>query len=114
MAWTTTCRCPTAVIVPIYCRGTEQTTITYRNGRPLVEGQRQVVIDDGLVALITTWHKGYNTSLKQKVIHRYLPEEVDLLLVKYLWLIQPFINVLKDLQAFTHLRLDPKVTPYLW
>jgi hypothetical protein len=55
-------------------------------------GVRNIFIKDGLVAFVTTYHKGYRSSGNIKIIHLYLPREVGELLVYYLWLIVPFHN----------------------
>jgi hypothetical protein len=49
-----------------------------------------VFIEDGLVAFVTGYHKGYRSSNNIKIIHRYLPREIGELLVYYLWLVLPF------------------------
>jgi hypothetical protein len=53
-------------------------------------GTRNIFIEDGLVAFVTGYHKGYRSSGNVKIIHRYLPREVGELLVYYLWLVLPF------------------------
>lgn len=60
-------------------RGTEILGIRHTNRRIGVSGN--IFVDDGLVSSITEYHKGYNTSGKSKVIHRFLPREVGELLV---------------------------------
>ena len=56
--------------------------------------QRNIYIEDGLVVLVTAYHKGFYASNDVKVIHRYLPQEVGALLVYYLWLLRPFVQQL--------------------
>ena len=53
-------------------------------------GTRNIFIENGLVAFVTGYHKGYRSSGNIKVIHRYVPREVGELLVYYLWLVLPF------------------------
>jgi superfamily II DNA helicase RecQ len=53
-------------------------------------GTRNIFIEDGLVAFVTGYHKGYRNSGNVKIIHRYLPREIGELLVYYLWLVLPF------------------------
>ena len=53
-------------------------------------GVRNIFIEDGLVAFVATYHKGYRSSGNIKIVHRYLPREVGELLVYYLWLVVPF------------------------
>ncbi|KAJ6082793.1 hypothetical protein N7467_006928 [Penicillium canescens] len=38
-------------------------------------GRRNVFIEDGLVAFVSQYHKGFYASNDTKVIHRYLPRE---------------------------------------
>ena len=47
-------------------------------------GVRNIFIEDGLVAFVTAYHKGYRSSDSIKIIHRYLPKEIGELLVYYL------------------------------
>ena len=56
--------------------------------------QRNIYIEDGLVVLVTAYHKGFYASNDTKVIHRYLPREVGGLVVYYLWLVRPFVQQL--------------------
>jgi hypothetical protein len=51
---------------------------------------RNIFIENGLVAFVTAYHKGYCSSGNIKIIHRYLPREIGELLIYYLWLIRPF------------------------
>ena len=53
-------------------------------------GVRNIFIEEGLVAFVATYHKGYRSSGNIKIVHRYLPREVGELLVYYLWLVLPF------------------------
>lgn len=74
-------------------RGTEILTVRHRNDST-GEG-RGVFIDGGLVDIVVGYHKGYGYSAKSKIIHRFLPREVSELLVYYLWLVQPFVEILQ-------------------
>ena len=47
-------------------------------------GTRNIFIENGLVAFVTGYHKGYRSSGNIKIIHRYLPREMSELLVYYL------------------------------
>jgi hypothetical protein len=51
-------------------------------------------VEDGLIALVTSYHKGYSCSGITKIIHRYPPPELGELLVYYLWLVLPFLQKL--------------------
>lgn len=83
-------------------RGTEITglqdanTMLYRN----------VFVEDGLVAIVTSYHKGYTCTGTTKIVHRYLPREISELVVYYLWLILPFLQKLTLLIAEQH---DPEI-----
>jgi superfamily II DNA helicase RecQ len=69
-------------------RGPEILSIRTRN---TAAGKlRNVFIEDGLVVFVTLYHKGYEMSAQEKIVHRYLPREVGELLVRYLWLVDPF------------------------
>jgi RecQ family ATP-dependent DNA helicase len=72
-------------------------------------GVRNIFIEDGLVAFVTAYHKGYRSSGNIKIIHRYLPREIGELLVYYLWLIRPFHEKLQ-------FQVDgkPSSSPFLW
>ena len=74
-------------------RGTEILTVRHRNDST-GEG-RGVFIDGGLVDIVVGYHKGYGFSAKSKIIHRFLPREVSELVVYYLWLVQPFVEILQ-------------------
>jgi hypothetical protein len=49
------------------------------------------------MTFMTHYHKGYAISGEQKIIHHYLPYEVSLIVIQYLWLVLPFIKRLKSL-----------------
>ncbi len=68
-------------------RGTELLSIKYRNSDR--EG-RGLFIEDGLISLVTSYHKNYRTSAKLKLIHRYISKDLSLYLIYYLWLVEPF------------------------
>ena len=72
-------------------------------------GVRNIFIEDGLVAFVTTYHKGYRSSNNIKIIHRYLPREIGELLVYYLWLVRPFHE---KLQFQKHEK--PCQSPFVW
>ena len=71
-------------------RGTEMTSILCENDASGV-GYRGVFVEGGLVAFVTTYHKGYSFSKHVKTIHRYVPREVSELVVYFLALARPFI-----------------------
>lgn len=74
--------------------------------------RRNIFLENGLISFVTSYHKGYSVEGCVKIIHRYLPQEVSMLVVYYLWLVLPFANQLRMLA------LDQPATatcsPYLW
>lgn len=75
-------------------RGTEIISIQHENGESS-RAQRGIFIDRGFVHFVTSYHKGYSASQQVKIIHRYIPEEVGKLVVYYLWLVEPFVQMLQ-------------------
>jgi superfamily II DNA helicase RecQ len=71
-------------------RGTEVTSILCENDVSGV-GYRGIFVEGGLIAFVTTYHKGYSFSKNVKTIHRYVPREVSELVVYFLALARPFI-----------------------
>lgn len=69
-------------------RGTEITGLQHTN----TVFHRNVFVEDGLVAIVTSYHKGYTCTGTTKIIHRYLPREISELVIYYLWLILPFVQ----------------------
>jgi hypothetical protein len=53
-------------------------------------GVRNVLAHNGMMCVVTLYHKGFRLTGQAKVIHRYLPRAVGELLVWYLWLVLPF------------------------
>lgn len=70
-------------------RATELLSVRHRNTET---ARRNVFIEDGLVVVATSYHKGFYASNDAKLIYRYLPREVGELLVRYLWLVLPFLD----------------------
>ncbi|KAH0558841.1 hypothetical protein GP486_004520 [Trichoglossum hirsutum] len=52
-------------------------------------GHRSIFIENGLIVVVTYYHKGYNITGTEKIIHRYLPKEVGDILLQYIWLVLP-------------------------
>ena len=75
-------------------RATELLGIRYANTKQ--GGLRNIFIDRGMVAFVTTYHKNYRQTGKMKIIHRYLPKEVGELLLRYLWLVLPFWQAIQS------------------
>jgi Fe-S cluster assembly iron-binding protein IscA len=71
--------------------------------------QRNVYMKNEMMIFVTRYHKGYSRSGEIKLIYRYLLFFVGQLLVRYLWLIQPFVKRLEILYyAASH------VFAFLW
>lgn len=88
-------------------RAPELLSLRYRN---TPNGQhRNIFLEDGLVVLVTRYHKGYAVSGSTKVIQRYLPREVGELLIWYLWLVLPFQQRLEA--QYWH---REELSAYLW
>jgi hypothetical protein len=68
-------------------RGTELLTVRFQNDAQ--GNSRGIFIEDGLVVLVTTYHKNIAQTGNGKVVHRYLPREVGELVVWYLWFARP-------------------------
>ncbi|KAJ1726628.1 hypothetical protein LPJ72_006274, partial [Coemansia sp. Benny D160-2] len=54
-----------------------------------------IFIENGLVTLVTAYHKSFYVTNDLKIINRYVPSEVGELVVYYLWLVQPFVDQLE-------------------
>lgn len=52
-------------------------TVKYR----AIELQIPVFVEDGLVAVVTSYHKGYTCTVTTKIIRRYLPRVISELAV---------------------------------
>lgn len=50
-------------------------------------GIRNILAHNKMMCFVTSYHKNYRSTGNVKVIHRYLPREIDELLVWYLWLV---------------------------
>jgi hypothetical protein len=87
-------------------RGTEIISIRHTN----TSFHRKIFIEDGLVAIVTSYHKGYVCTGSTKIIHRYLPKEVSEMLIYYLWLVHPFEQELKLLVPCR----QTTGNPFLW
>jgi hypothetical protein len=77
---------------------------------------RNIFIEEGLVAIVTSYHKGYTCTGSTKIIHRYLPSEVSELFVFYVWLILPFVRKAGLLQRKKKCPADAleSHSPFLW
>jgi hypothetical protein len=64
-------------------RATELLSIWHTNGVE-AQNQRGVFVNNGTVSFVTAYHKGFSTSQKAKIIHRYVLREVGELVVQFL------------------------------
>jgi hypothetical protein len=87
-------------------RGTEIITTRYRNSG---SGQRGIFVENGLMMFMTGYHKGFGLSARMKVIHRYMPTEVNELLFYYMWLVQWFWEEMLEID-----KVEMKNSTYLW
>ncbi|RDW94094.1 uncharacterized protein DSM5745_01416 [Aspergillus mulundensis] len=53
-----------------------------------------VFIEDQQVVIVTAYHHGRIAGDEHEIMYHYLPREVGELLVRYLWLVQPFVRLL--------------------
>jgi len=60
-------------------------------------GHRSIFVENGLLVIVTYYHKGYNITGTEKIIHRYLPQEVGEILLLYVWLVLPMRQQLQKL-----------------
>ena len=88
-------------------RGTE--ILSVRHSNTSMGGHRSIFVEDGLVVLVTRYHKGFIMSGDNKIIHRYLPREVGELFVYFLWLVIPFQQ---QLEAYSG--RDKAISAYMW
>jgi superfamily II DNA helicase RecQ len=88
-------------------RATELVSVQQVNGEN-ARCQRGVMIDQGMVVFITSYHKGFSASQSQKCVHRFVPQEVGELVVYYLWLIEPFVRILQSSRG------QMTSSPWLW
>ncbi|CAG8312762.1 unnamed protein product [Penicillium salamii] len=72
-----------SVAVHIYnkqpARAPELLSIRHKNTHS--EGHQNVFIENSIVAIVTSYHKGFYASNDVKIIHRYLPRDVSELVV---------------------------------
>lgn len=79
-------------------RAPELLSIRHRNTET---GHRNIFIADGLVSFVSRYHKGFYMSNDAKLIHRFVPRPVGTLVVRYLWLVLPFVERLQVHQQHT-------------
>jgi hypothetical protein len=75
-------------------RATELIRLRHSNTKQ--GGLRNIFIDRGMMAFVTTYYKNYQQTGKMKIIYQYLPKEVRELLLRYLWLVLPFWQAIES------------------
>jgi superfamily II DNA or RNA helicase len=73
-------------------------------------GHRSIFVENGLLVIVTYYHKGYNITGTEKIIHRYLPLEVGEIVLWYIWLVLPMRQQLQQLA----LNNDEIPSAFLW
>ena len=89
-------------------RATSLISIQTENG-PQGRGQRGIFIDNGMVDIVTGYDKGTSMSQKVKIIHRYVPREVGEVVVRSIWLLNPWV---RQLQAMVRGQTD--FSAFMW
>jgi len=79
-------------------RGTEMLTLQFKNGQSL---RRNVFISGGVMALVTTYHKGQSISGFGKEIPRFLPTCLRNVILGYLYFVRPFVAMLQRVTNVT-------------
>ena len=87
-------------------RSKEVLSIRRRNGDMVI---RNVFVDDGMVSLVVGYVKGLSKSMKGSTVMRFLPERVGRLLVWYLWLLCPFVELMQ-----MRVRKMKRVGEFIW
>ena len=88
-------------------RATELISIWHCN---TIQGEhRNVFVEEGLISIVTSYHKGYNMEGSTKVIHRFLPKDVSEIMVLYLWLILPFKEHLESMRTMSKAAPSPLI-----
>jgi hypothetical protein len=75
-------------------RATELTSIMSRNPTP-GRGRRGIIIDDGLVKFVQGYSKKFRSRRELEIVHRYVPNEVGELVVYFMWLVEPFVKMIR-------------------
>jgi hypothetical protein len=63
-------------------RGTEILSIRHVN--TVHSGHRNIFVKNGLISTVTAYYKNYSLAELIKIIHRYLPSEVNKVVIYYL------------------------------
>lgn len=88
-------------------RGPEVLSTRYKN--TTTGGTRNLFIENGLITFITGYHKRYSKSRELKVINRFLPVEVSILTIYYIYLVIPLEENMEIIHGFI-----PSQNAFLW
>jgi len=83
--------------------------LSIRHCNTLQGEHRNVFVEEGLISIVTSYHKGYNMEGSTKVIHRYLPKDISEIMVLYLWLILPFKEHLESTRTTSKAAPSPSI-----
>jgi superfamily II DNA helicase RecQ len=89
-------------------RATELTSIMRYNPMP-GRGRRGIIIEDGLVKFVQGYNKKFRSRKELEIVHRYVPNEIGELVVYGLWLVDPFVKVIRAMA-----RNETQCTPFMW
>ena len=84
--------------------------LSIRHSNSIRGEYRNVFIEDGMVVIVTRYHKGYHVRGQEKIIHRYLPREVGELLVYFEWLVRPFVELV-EAEVWDRYTVSPFIWP---
>ncbi|RFN42597.1 ATP-dependent dna helicase, partial [Fusarium flagelliforme] len=88
-------------------RVTEITGVRHQN--TINGGVRNILAHNGMMCMVTLYHKGFRLTGQAKVIHRYFPRAVGELLLWYLWLVLPFWQQVQGIVKDAVIR-----SPFVW
>ena len=87
-------------------RSKEVLSMRRRNGDMAM---RNVFVDDGMVSLVVRYVKGSSKTMSGSIVMRFSPERVGRLLVWYLWLLCPFVELMQ-----MRVRKIKRVSDFVW
>ncbi|MCJ1279694.1 hypothetical protein MMC21_007518 [Puttea exsequens] len=90
-------------------RGTELLSLRFNNTQ--IGGCRNIFLVNEQFSFITLYHKGFAMGGTTKLVHRFLPVELNQILVQYLVLVRPFEDHLAQLLHYNPGRLR---SAFLW
>jgi superfamily II DNA helicase RecQ len=88
-------------------RGTEVLTLQHRNST--TNWGRGILIDGGMVQLVSAYHKNAGHSGRSKIIHHFMPQEIGSMIVYFLWLGHPPVETMQG-----YLTGQREFSPFMW